>query len=121
MKTRLYELRIEKNVAQSKLAEILEVTRQAYSRYERGERELGYDALKKLAEFFDVSIDYLIGNGPYYYPDRIVHADGAQSDEDREVLALFHTLTPEYQALALATLRSWAGVPTAAGTAKKKA
>ena len=54
MKTKLYELRIEKNIAQSDLAEILEVTRQAYSRYERGERELGYEALKKLSKFFDV-------------------------------------------------------------------
>lgn len=120
MKTKLYELRIEKNIAQSDLAEILEVTRQAYSRYERGERELGYEALKKLSKFFDVSIDYLLENSTYYYPDRLAHTNAPKSDEDREILSLFHALTPEYRAVALKTLRSWAGVP-ATGVSKKKA
>lgn len=68
MKTRLQQLREEKNISQIEIANVLEVTRQAYSRYERGERELGYGALIKLAKYFDVSIDYLLINSDFYYP-----------------------------------------------------
>lgn len=59
---RLKQLRTENDVNQSDVAELLDVTRQAYSRYERGERELGYDMLCKLADYFNVSVDYLIGH-----------------------------------------------------------
>ncbi len=68
---KLKELREEKQSNQNDLAAVLGVTRQAYSRYERGEHELGYDALIKLAKYFDVSIDYLLGNSNFYYPDTV--------------------------------------------------
>ena len=59
---RLKQLRTENDINQSDVAELLDVTRQAYSRYEREERELGYDMLCKLADYFNVSVDYLIGH-----------------------------------------------------------
>lgn len=59
---RLKQLRTENDINQSNVAELLDVTRQAYSRYEREERELGYDMLCKLADYFNVSVDYLIGH-----------------------------------------------------------
>lgn len=59
---RLKELRIANNVSQTEIANLLDVTRQAYSRYELGQRELGYDMLCKLADYYNVSVDYLIGH-----------------------------------------------------------
>ena len=59
---RLKQLRTENDVSQSDIAKLLDVTRQAYSRYERGERELGYDMLCKLADYYGVTVDYLIGH-----------------------------------------------------------
>lgn len=59
---RLKELRIANNVSQNEIANLLDVTRQAYSRYELGQRELGYDMLCKLADYYNVSVDYLIGH-----------------------------------------------------------
>ena len=59
---RLKQLRTENDVNQYDVAKLLDVTRQAYSRYEREERELGYDMLCKLADYFNVSVDYLIGH-----------------------------------------------------------
>lgn len=56
----LKSLRKQQKVNQEEIAKLLNVTTQAYSRYERGERELGYDSLIKLADYFDVSVDYLI-------------------------------------------------------------
>ncbi len=78
MQTKLLELREEKKISQENIAKILGVTRQAYSRYERGERELNYDALVKLSKFFDVSIDYLLGISKYYYPDRWTEVERQQ-------------------------------------------
>lgn len=57
---RLKELRKQHNITQLKLAMDLGLNRNAISRYETGEREADYKTLIKLAEYFDVSIDYLL-------------------------------------------------------------
>lgn len=61
MKNRIYELRKEKNVSQSELANVIGVTRQAISLYEAGKREPKLATWQKLADFFGVSIAYLQG------------------------------------------------------------
>jgi len=58
---RISELRKEKNLTQVEFAEALGITRSAYSHYELGTREPDYDLLKKMADFFDCSTDYLLG------------------------------------------------------------
>lgn len=57
---RLKELRNNKKISQSVIAEYLGVTKQAYSLYELGKREPDFETLLKLGEFFDVSVDYLL-------------------------------------------------------------
>lgn len=57
---RLKELRKEKNITQLKLAMDLGMNQNAISRYETGEREADYKTLIAIAEYFDVSIDYLL-------------------------------------------------------------
>ena len=59
MKT-LYNLRQQKDETQQQIANLLGVTRQCYNRYENGERECSYDTLIKLADHFNVSIDFLL-------------------------------------------------------------
>lgn len=58
---RLKELRKEKNITQIKLAMELNMSQNTISRYETGERQAGYDELIKIADYFNVSIDYLLG------------------------------------------------------------
>ncbi len=58
---KLKELRKEKGISQLKLALILNTSQNTISRYETGEREPGINELIKLAEYFNVSIDYLVG------------------------------------------------------------
>ena len=58
---RLKELRKEANINQEKLAEILNTYRANINRYEKRTREPDYDTLIKVADFFDVSADYLLG------------------------------------------------------------
>ncbi|MBO5065447.1 MAG: helix-turn-helix transcriptional regulator [Clostridia bacterium] len=57
---RLKELRKKRKVSQLKLALDLQLNQNTISRYETGAREADYNTLIKLADYFDVSIDYLL-------------------------------------------------------------
>ncbi len=58
----IFKLRTEKGLSQDELAEKVYVTRQAVSRWENGETIPNTEALKLLSEFFDVSINTLLGS-----------------------------------------------------------
>ena len=58
----LNRLREEKGVAQKDLAELLCLTKGTISNYETGKYEPDIASLKLLAKYFDVSVDYLLGN-----------------------------------------------------------
>ncbi len=68
----LKELRKDKNVSQKQIAERLKTSRQYYSDYECEKYELPLHHLETLADFFDVSTDYLLGrtDNPNPYPKR---------------------------------------------------
>lgn len=57
---RLKELRKKKNISQLKLAMDLNLSQNTISRYETGEREPGITELILIANYFQVSIDYLL-------------------------------------------------------------
>lgn len=57
----LRKLREEKHLSQKDIAEYLGITRQAVAAYELAKREPDYNTLRKLADFFSVSVDYLLG------------------------------------------------------------
>ena len=61
MEFRLKKLRKMKNISQLKLALDLNMNQNSISRYENGEREADYETLVKFADYFDVSLDYLLG------------------------------------------------------------
>ena len=58
---RLKEIRKKKGISQLKLAMDLNTNQNTISRYETGEREPGINELIKIADYFNVSIDYLVG------------------------------------------------------------
>ncbi|MGN1317881.1 MAG: helix-turn-helix domain-containing protein [Lachnospirales bacterium] len=60
MKIRLKELREKNNISQLKLAIDLNMNQNTISRYENGVREADYETLILIADYFDVSIDYLL-------------------------------------------------------------
>lgn len=59
--TRLKELRIEKGLWQSALAQCLNVDQRTISNWENGTREPNIDMIIKIAQYFEVSVDYLFG------------------------------------------------------------
>ncbi|BBH22328.1 transcriptional regulator [Paenibacillus baekrokdamisoli] len=67
---RLTELRNKKGLSQYGLADCLSFSRTQIANYEQGKREPDFATLIKLADFFDVSLDFLIGRS-----DHLVDAD----------------------------------------------
>lgn len=58
---RLKELREGLNLLQKELADKLNLTQQTISLYESNKREPDFEIVEKIADFFDVSVDYLLG------------------------------------------------------------
>ena len=61
---RLKELRKKRNISQLQLAMDLNMNQNSISRYETGEREADYATLILFADYFNVSLDYLLGRTP---------------------------------------------------------
>ena len=71
---RLKELRKEKGLTQQGLADEIGITKRTYIYWEQGERQIKPDKAQALADFFGVSVGYLLGytNNPKLYSDEIV-------------------------------------------------
>lgn len=77
-------MRKKAGLTQEELAKKLNVTRSALSQYELGTREPNYDLLLKIADFFEVTVDYLIGrsDNPDY---KIIDDNKIESDPDLQI------------------------------------
>ena len=80
-------LRTSKNVTQDELAKALNISRSAVGMYEKGDREPDYETLETIADYFNVSIDYLLGRESktvrLVHPTTIAaHFDGDEYTED---------------------------------------
>ena len=71
MYKRIRDLREDRDMNQTQIAKILNMSQTVYSKYETGENDLPTAVLIKLARFYDTSIDYILGetNDPRRYPD----------------------------------------------------
>ena len=61
MYRRLRDLREDRDMNQTEVAKILSMSQTGYSKYETGENDIPTAVLIKLARFYGVSIDYLLG------------------------------------------------------------
>ena len=61
MYQKIRDLREDHDLKQRQLAELLNCSQQVYSNYELGQRDIPTDVLIQLANFYNVSIDYLLG------------------------------------------------------------
>lgn len=58
---RLKQLRLERGLLQSDIAKVIKKSERTVGFYETGERDMNTETLSTLADFFNVSIDYLLG------------------------------------------------------------
>lgn len=88
---RICELRKSAGMKQLELADLLNVTRQAISRYEIGDREIGPDLIFRLCQIFHVTADYLLGFSDFPAP--------AVSAEDAHLIAAYHAAPEQIRAI----------------------
>ena len=96
---RLRFLRNEKGESLDKLAKFLNVTMQTISNYETEKRDMTPDTIIKLAEYFGVSTDYLLGKSDIRNPDKKIkeefefayhkETEGLSEDEIKEALEFY--------------------------------
>lgn len=94
----LMKLRKSKNLTQSDIAKILGVARTTYSSYEQNRRMPDAEIQIKIADYFDVSLDYLHGRSKNNIADTIAaHIDSNASEEDiKEILAYIEEKRKEH-------------------------
>jgi transcriptional regulator with XRE-family HTH domain len=80
---RIREIREDKDLTQSDIAKILNVSQVAYSFYEIGKRQLPIDLLIKLAEYYNTSTDYLLELTDIRepYPDSLKKKENKKSNK----------------------------------------
>ncbi len=61
MRMRIRDLREDNDLTQQQIADYLMCDQSLYSKYERGEREIPLELVIRLADYYNVSIDYLVG------------------------------------------------------------
>lgn len=69
---RVYDLREDSDLTQKSIAEYLGVHPNVYRRYEKGKRDFPLELIIKLADYYHVSTDYLLGrtDRPEPYPTK---------------------------------------------------
>ena len=58
---RIQDLRIDSDLSQKKIGEILHISQRSYSHYETGSRNIPIEMLIRLAYYYDTTIDYMVG------------------------------------------------------------
>lgn len=58
---RIQDLRIDSDLSQKKIGEILHISQRSYSHYETVSRNIPIEMLIRLADYYDTTIDYLVG------------------------------------------------------------
>lgn len=103
----LLELRKNRGCSQSEVAKYLNITTAAYQNYETGRREANYTNLSKLADFYGVTTDYLLGREPL--PDPFADLNLSEKME-ASVIEKYMSLPPDMRAMALDLLRQLGSV-----------
>ncbi|MBE5061080.1 helix-turn-helix transcriptional regulator [Megamonas funiformis] len=86
---RLKELRMNNGLKQSDLAKLLSISTSRYGQYETGRRSPDYKLLIQIANFYNVSIDYLLGRTNVIKPENI---------DENDLLAKLNTADSETKA-----------------------
>ena len=93
---RIKQLRLEKNILQSELANILKVRQNTVSSWETGRNEPDQQALFAMSKYFGVSIDYILGNSNLKKEPTQEEWDSL-TDMQKEIIALMGSMSKEQQ------------------------
>lgn len=88
----LRHLRKEQNFSMKQLGEIIGVSESTISLYENGHRQPDFHTLIKLADYFNVTVDYLIGRENAYAIAQTSSQETTLTQFENELLALFRKM-----------------------------
>lgn len=112
---RIKELRKKHNLTQEELGAIINVQKSAVSKYELGRAVPSTDVLNKLAPYFKVSIDYLLGNDTEPQPTNgtVQASTLALTSQERDLLAAYRQSDSTHRTLAMDALKAGCMPPQA--------
>lgn len=116
---RLKELREEKGFSQAQLARVLSVGVGSVGMWESTDRIPPAKKLSRIADYFEVTTDYLLGRSNVREGKVEFTALSALPAKEEEVLRNFRKLSPALQDVAIETVRVLAGVDSKNGLQKK--
>lgn len=104
---RLKELRQEKGLSQTEVAKALNTSQRNIGRWENNENEPTATFISKLAMFFEVSTDYILGlEDDFGARTAVPMADGLTSEE-RKLIAIYKSLSPDMRETLWSLLATW--------------
>ena len=92
---RIRDIRNDRGLTQKQIAEILHVSQNTYSQYEIGTSRFPLDVVVKLAEFYDVTTDYLLGRTEYRCPPEALRRRVAIDFTVQDIINTVLELKPE--------------------------
>ncbi|MDE7296791.1 MAG: helix-turn-helix domain-containing protein [Clostridia bacterium] len=115
----ILDLRNDYGVSQKQVAEATGISQSTIAKIEIGRNEATASTIRKLAEYFHVSTDYLLEQSDTYEGEGAHTAPSALPAKEEEILRHFRKLSPALQDAAIETVRVLAGVPSEGGLQKK--
>ena len=108
---RLKELRRQTGISQKQLADVIQISQQSVNKYENHDVQPDFDTLMRLASYFNVSVDYLIGFSDY--PRSFADDKSADfSSEELHFLSLLSQLSPEEKDSILSIMQHYCRLKT---------
>lgn len=101
---RIKQLRVDNNLLQKEIAKILNVPKNTYGAWERGNNEPSVDIIIKLADFYQISTDYLLNREEE--DGRIIVQEIELPSDEKKVLEKYRILPPELKAVSYEYIKS---------------
>ena len=93
----LKKLRAEAKISQATLAEAIGVTQQSINKYENHNVEPDIESLRRMADYFGTTIDYIVGHSELRYKVEDIQKY-ALNDEEARLISMYRRLTPKQRA-----------------------
>lgn len=102
----LKKLRAESKTSQAVLAEAIGVTQQSINKYENHNVEPDIESLRRMADYFGTTIDYIVGHSELRYKVEDIQ-NYALNDDEAEFIAAYRRLTPNQREAVIGVMRAF--------------
>lgn len=102
----LKELRKATKTTQNELAEAIGVSQQSINKYENHNVEPDIESLRRMADYFGTTIDYIVGHSELRYKVEDIQ-NYALNDDEAEFIAAYRQLTPSQREAVVGVMRAF--------------